>query len=115
MSKDRKSQADKFREAAKELETDDDEKRFDERLRRVAGGHSMAIDFSGLSDPALRALHDGCRNAYEFDNWSLMNDIAAEHGVHEYPDWTRHVDDIEAAMTSKGIEFQQIVQRKDPP
>jgi hypothetical protein len=31
-----KSQSDKFREAAREVETDDDEKRFDERLKRVA-------------------------------------------------------------------------------
>ena len=31
-----KNQADKFREAAKELETDDDEKRFDERLKEIA-------------------------------------------------------------------------------
>ena len=31
-----KSQADKFREAARELETDDDEKRFDERLKKLA-------------------------------------------------------------------------------
>ena len=28
-------QIDKFREAARELETDDDEKRFDERLKRI--------------------------------------------------------------------------------
>jgi hypothetical protein len=31
----KKSQADKFREAAKDVETDDDEKRFDEKLRRL--------------------------------------------------------------------------------
>lgn len=31
-----KSQADKFREAAKELETDNDEKRFDENLKKLA-------------------------------------------------------------------------------
>ncbi|MGO8044954.1 hypothetical protein ACC713_18795 [Rhizobium johnstonii] len=31
-----KSQIDKFKEAARELETDDDDKRFDERLGRVA-------------------------------------------------------------------------------
>lgn len=30
-----KSQADKFREAAEQAETDDDEKRFDDRLRRL--------------------------------------------------------------------------------
>ena len=30
-----KSQADKFREKAKELEADDDEKRFDERLKKI--------------------------------------------------------------------------------
>lgn len=30
------SQADKFREAAKQAETDDDEKRFDEKLKRLA-------------------------------------------------------------------------------
>jgi len=36
MEKDKKSQADKFREAAKELETDDDEKRFDEKLKKLA-------------------------------------------------------------------------------
>ncbi|MCC0031171.1 MAG: hypothetical protein H6891_13680 [Brucellaceae bacterium] len=29
------SQADKFREAAKEAETDDDEKRFDERFKQI--------------------------------------------------------------------------------
>jgi len=29
-------QVDKFREAARELETDDDEARFDEKLRRIA-------------------------------------------------------------------------------
>jgi hypothetical protein len=31
-----KTQIDKFREAARELETDDDEKRFDERLGKIA-------------------------------------------------------------------------------
>ena len=31
-----KTQADKFREAAKELETDIDEKRFDENLKKLA-------------------------------------------------------------------------------
>jgi len=30
------SQLDKFREAARQLETDDDESRFDEKLKRVA-------------------------------------------------------------------------------
>ncbi|WP_306257254.1 hypothetical protein [Pararhizobium sp. IMCC21322] len=30
------SQADKFREAARELETDNDEKRFDETLKKLA-------------------------------------------------------------------------------
>lgn len=35
-SEPKKSQADKFREAAKQVETDDDEKRFDERLKDVA-------------------------------------------------------------------------------
>lgn len=32
----KKSQADKFKEAAKELETDNDEKRFDENLKKLA-------------------------------------------------------------------------------
>ena len=31
-----KKQIDKFREAARQLETDDDEKRFDERLGKIA-------------------------------------------------------------------------------
>lgn len=35
-SMDNKQQIDKFREAARQVETDDDEKRFDERLRYVA-------------------------------------------------------------------------------
>jgi hypothetical protein len=30
-----KTQLDKFKEAARELETDDDEARFDERLRKI--------------------------------------------------------------------------------
>ncbi len=32
----RKSQLEKFKDAARELETDDDEKRFDERLGKIA-------------------------------------------------------------------------------
>ena len=32
---DKKSQLDKFKEAARDLETDDDEARFDERLRKI--------------------------------------------------------------------------------
>ena len=38
------TQADKFREAAKELETDDDEKRFDERLKKIAEKKSEKSD-----------------------------------------------------------------------
>ena len=33
---DDKSQIEKFKEAARELETDDDESRFDEKLKRLA-------------------------------------------------------------------------------
>lgn len=32
---DRKSQLDKFKEAARQLETDDDDERFEERLKRI--------------------------------------------------------------------------------
>ena len=32
----KESQLDKFREAARELDTDDDEKRFDQRLSKIA-------------------------------------------------------------------------------
>jgi hypothetical protein len=35
-AKSEKLQVDKFREAARDLETDDDEKRFDERLGKIA-------------------------------------------------------------------------------
>lgn len=34
-SKEEQTQADKFREKAKELETDNDEKRFDQKLKRL--------------------------------------------------------------------------------
>ena len=34
MNKEKQSQADKFREAAKEVETNDDEKQFDENLKK---------------------------------------------------------------------------------
>lgn len=36
MSNTKKSQLDRFKEAARELETDDDEARFNERLRKLA-------------------------------------------------------------------------------
>jgi hypothetical protein len=36
MTNKKKPQADKFREAARQLETDDDEERFNEKLRRLA-------------------------------------------------------------------------------
>ena len=37
MAKDDNPQLDKFKEAARELEADEDEKRWDERLKKVAG------------------------------------------------------------------------------
>lgn len=36
MANAKKSQSDKFREAARQLETDDDEDRFNEKLKRLA-------------------------------------------------------------------------------
>lgn len=36
MPEDKQSQTDKFKEAARELECDEDESRWDERLRKVA-------------------------------------------------------------------------------
>ena len=36
MGEDTKTQSDKFKEAARELETDDDEERFNENLKRFA-------------------------------------------------------------------------------
>ena len=35
--KDDKSQSDKFKEAARQLETDDDEERFEKRLKKLVG------------------------------------------------------------------------------
>ena len=36
MSEDKKTQSDKFKEAARELECDEDEARWDDRLKKVA-------------------------------------------------------------------------------
>lgn len=36
MNEKKAKQIDKFRDAARQLETDEDEKRFDERLKRIA-------------------------------------------------------------------------------
>lgn len=36
MTTDKRSQSDKFKDAARELEADEDEKRWEERLRKVA-------------------------------------------------------------------------------
>jgi hypothetical protein len=38
------TQIDKFRDLARELETDDDEARFDERLKELAGAKPKAPD-----------------------------------------------------------------------
>ena len=47
-----KSQADKFREAAKELETDNDEKRFDENIKKIA--HSVPEEGMQTRKPMKR-------------------------------------------------------------
>jgi hypothetical protein len=41
LAKKTKSQSDKFKEAARELECDEDEKRWDERLKKVAKGQPV--------------------------------------------------------------------------
>jgi hypothetical protein len=40
---DPRSQSDKFKEAARELEADEDEKRWEERLRRVAKAKDVPV------------------------------------------------------------------------
>jgi len=47
-----KQQIDKFKEAARELEADDDEARFDERLRRIAKSPPPKNDEPKKSKPA---------------------------------------------------------------
>jgi len=50
-----KSQLDKFREAARELETDDDEARFDEKLKRIAKSPPPSPDKGDTKNPAQSA------------------------------------------------------------
>ena len=44
---DNKSQLDKFKEAARDLETDDDEARFDEKVRKLMKQKKSADEKSG--------------------------------------------------------------------
>ena len=44
------SQADKFREAAKDVETDDDEARFDERLKKLVKAPAKPAEDDKKSD-----------------------------------------------------------------
>ncbi|MGB7334326.1 MAG: hypothetical protein WBD01_00935 [Salaquimonas sp.] len=44
MENDKRTQADKFKEAARELETDNDEKRFDENLKKLAKSEKSKDD-----------------------------------------------------------------------
>lgn len=49
MTESKKSQLDKFKEAARELETDDDEERFNERLKKLA---KPRADGKGIVNPS---------------------------------------------------------------
>jgi hypothetical protein len=44
MASDQKSQSDKFKEAARELEADTDEKRWEERLKKIAKAKPASDD-----------------------------------------------------------------------
>lgn len=44
MTKDQKAQSDKFKQLARELETDEDEARWDERLKKVAAHKPVEPD-----------------------------------------------------------------------
>jgi hypothetical protein len=44
MASDQKSQSDKFKEAARELESDEDEARWEERLKKVAKAKPASDD-----------------------------------------------------------------------
>lgn len=47
MKSDKKAQIDRFKEAAHELEADDDEKRFNERLKKLAKQKQKNVEDEG--------------------------------------------------------------------
>jgi len=105
-----KNQLDKFKEAARQLETDDDEERFEERLKIIVTARKdNDVEFSNYSDSGLRELHEACRRAYESDRSEeeRINILgqAFSFGVNESTDWPRHVRGLEAEMQKRDLDF----------
>lgn len=82
MCSDKKSQLDKFKEAARQLETDDDDERFEERLKQIVKqkpsdakvcpecGHTFKGNGWDGIDAHWRSKHEGIM-PYE-DAWPLL-------------------------------------------
>ena len=56
--KDKKSQLDKFKEAARQIETDDDEARFEERLKKLV-----------QQKPSDRKVCPECGHVFQGNGW----------------------------------------------
>lgn len=111
MTAGKKSQSDKFKEAARQLETDDDEERFNESLRRIAQSRGRsAMKLPEVSDDALFKLHEACRRAYSRDRsdrklFDELSQAFVSHGVDDTSDWPWHVQQIENEMTRRELDF----------
>ena len=65
------------------------------------------MDFNTLSDKLLRKLHNGVREALEEDD--RLPKGKKVYGVREFLDWRQCVDELEAAMAQKGVQFSPIL------
>lgn len=80
---------------------------------------SMTIEqyYEQFSDSYLRDTHEGARRAYEHDraltpeqkeSAKYFRSPFTYYGTDEQSDWAEHVDELEKAMTKKGIDFTPI-------
>jgi len=64
----------------------------------------MALEFS---DNAVRAMHNAIRTCLAIDD-SVVGSGPKPYGVREYSDWRVWRDELEGAMTDRGLQFQPI-------
>lgn len=64
-------------------------------------------NYSGLTTPSLRDLHDSIKKAMSADD-ATPEGQDKPYGVDEYSDWKEHADMIERELDSRGEKYEKI-------
>jgi hypothetical protein len=74
----------------------------------------IPLEYSAFSNESLAAMHFCARGAMTADDEMTLLGLEPRFRVRQTPAWSKHIEDLEAEMRSRGMTFERIELSKAP-